>query len=132
MGIFNHLFHFLLYLSNGIAFTGRITEELYFLAEVVVLLHGGERDDDRGLRLSLDGDVSYGHADPDNPVVNAVDLDELSAGVFPSWEQALVDTLPDDTHFPLVADVDVVDETSEYDVGFFNLLVFGIQAFQGS
>ena len=78
------------------------------------------------------GDVSDGHADPDNPVVDTVDLDEFSAGVFSSREEALIDTLPDDTHFPLVADVDVVDETSEHDVRFFNLLVLGIQSFQRS
>ena len=42
VSLLDHLFHFLFYFSNGIAFAGRVAEQLHFLSEVVVLLHGSK------------------------------------------------------------------------------------------
>lgn len=127
---FDHLLYLFLYLTDGVSFTGRIAEQLHVLSEVVVLLHGGKRDDDRRFGLSLYGNVSHRHAYSDYPVIDAIDFNELSARVFTSRKQGLVNTFSNHTDFPLVAYVNVIDETSEHDVGLFYFLVFRIKSFQ--
>ena len=122
--------HFFFHLADGIAFLSRIAQELYFLSEVIILLHGGERDDDGRFRTSLHGNVARGHAHADNLIVDAVDFDRLPARISAAGKQSLINTLPDDAHPPPFPHVHVVQVASVRNQRLFDLPVFWIQSFE--
>ena len=125
-------FHILFHLTDGISFLGCISQHVDLLATVIVLLHGGERDNHRGFRLSVDRHVTCSLVYAYYTVIDAIYLNELSARIVFLGKERFVDTLPDDAHLPAVAYVGFVQRTSHTDNRFFYLVVFRIKSFQGS
>ena len=132
VGLFQYRFYLFLYVLDGITFFGRIAQQVHTVAEIVLLLHGGKGNDERGGWPSVYTYIPRRCVYSNHLIIRTVHVDELSAGVVSFGEQRFVNLLANDAHFPSLFHVDVVDEPSHAHGRCFYLPIFGIYPFHGA
>ena len=110
MRSFNDLFHSGVYVGYLDSMFHGETDHVNLPSQIVSLLHGSKRKDDRLRRPSLYAHVSFGSRHSDDLVIDPIHTYVFATRIFVRLEKTLVDSFPDNAHFACFLYIYIIDK----------------------